>query len=342
MKNAEIRTAKLTPQAFTPRLTTTATIAADPRNIARLGSRVAGRVAAIDVRLGDRVQRGQALVEIDAVELHQVSTEYLTAQARAREAVDALARQKQLVAERVGALQDLRRAEANAEAATATLHEAEEHLRFLGLGNEAIARLRGGSIHAVERSIIRAPIAGRVSTLTVTLGQVLAGTEDLVTITRSDDVWATLRVYERDLGNLAVGGSVEIQVPSYPDRIFIGKTAGIGELVDPATHTIEARVALPNPDGALKPGMSATASIALKSRATELWLPSEAVQPHGTDRAVFAVVGERRFEARPIAVGAEVGGMVPVSSGIAPGTEVVVHGAFALRGELERAELEGE
>ncbi len=147
MQNAEVRTAKLTPQTYRPRLVTTALISADPQDIARLGGRVSGRVAAIHVQLGDPVRRGQPLVEIDAVELHQVATEYLTALARAKEAEDALLRHKQLVAERVGAIVELRRAEANAEAARAALREADEHLHFLGLSDETIRSMRAGSSH---------------------------------------------------------------------------------------------------------------------------------------------------------------------------------------------------
>ena len=87
---------------------------------------------------------------------------------------------------------------------------------------------------------------------------------------------------------------------------------------------------------------AATASIWLKAADATLWLPAEAVQPHGVDRVVFIRVKERRFEARPVTVGPERSGFVPVTSGLQEGTEVVVHGAFALRGELDRANIEGD
>lgn len=340
MQNAEVRVAKLTPQTYRPRLSTTALINADPQDIARMGGRVSGRVAAIHVKLGDTVRKGQPLVEIDAVELHQVATEYLTAVARAKEAEDALGRQQQLVAERVGAIADLRRAEANAEAARATLREADEHLHFLGLSDETIRALRTGSSHGSVRSILRAPIEGRIAALSVSLGQVLNGTEDVVTVIRSNTVQAMLRVYERDIASVQLGTAVELKVPGYPERVFTGTVAAVGDLVDLATRTVEARVAIGNPDGVLKPGMSAVASVALRGGPAELWLPTEAVSEHGTERLVFVKVGDRRFEARPVVVGPEQGGMLPIRSGLESGTEVAVQGAFALRGQLERAELE--
>lgn len=342
LANAQVQTTALQERSFSPHLETTATITADPQHMARVGSHMAGRVAAIKVRLGDSVRMGQPLVEIDSVELHHVSTDYLTALARAREATDALIRQKQLVEERVGPMQDLRRAEATAQTADATLREAEEHLHFLGLDDAAVEALRSGKTDGPLRSVLRAPIAGRVEALSVILGQVLTGTEDLLTIMLLDKVWATLRVYERDLPDVARDAPVEVRVPSYRNRVFTGQIESISDLVDTATRTVEVRARVGNPEGVLKPGMSAVAAVALQAGTQGLWLPMEAVLAYGTDRLVFVKTGEGQFVPHKVAVGLERGGYVPVTSGLQAGSEVVTHGAFALRGELERNELQGD
>lgn len=342
MKNAQIETRAITPQVYSPSLIASATITADPQKFARLGAHLAGRVAKIHVRLGDKVTQGQALVSIDTVEIHHISTEYLTSLARASQANDELERQRHLVAERVGAQQELKRAEAAAATANATLREAEEHLHFLGLRDSDIETMKNGNAHDAVYSVLRAPIGGRVESVTVTLGQVLTGTEDLLTIIQSDEVLATLHVYERDLPTVKPGAAVRFQVTSYPNRTFAGEVVSISDLVDPVTRTVEVRASLAPSGGALKPGMSAVAAIALASGDAGLWLPIEAVQIHAGARIVFAKAGERRFTPRQVAVGPERGGFVPVLSGVTEGTEVVVHGAFALRGELERSELQGD
>ena len=342
LANARIETALLTPRSFSPHLETTATITADPQHMARVGSHMAGRVASIKVRLGDSVRVDQPLLEIDTVELHHVSTDYLTALARAREANDALARQKQLVEERVGPVQELRRAEATAQTADAALREAEEHLHFLGLDNAAIENLRTGKADGPLRSVLRAPIAGRVEALSVILGQVLTGSEDLLTIMLLEKVWATLRVYERDLPDVARDAPVEVRVPSYPNRVFTGQIESISDLVDTGSRTVEVRARVDNPEGVLKPGMSAVAAVALQAASQGLWLPVDAVQAYGTDRLVFVKTGERQFAPHKVSVGLARGGYVPVTSGLTSDTEVVVRGAFALRGELERNELQGD
>lgn len=337
--NADIRAEPLIPTTFSPRLKVSATIAGDPKSIARIGSRTPGRVAAVKVVLGEHVRRGQPLVEIAAIEAHQVSLEYETSRVHARAADDALARQRQLVVERVGAEQDLRKAEAESAAAHATLREADEHLRFLGLSAEAVKQITSDPDHET-RSIVRSPIDGTVAQLDITIGQVLQGNEDIMTVANVDRLWVELRIYERDLARVGKDSPVDVQVPAYPGRTFSGTVTFISTIVDAATRTAQARALLTNPDGSLRPGMSATALVALRADPSALWLPANSVQQHEGEAVVFVRTGERRFEPRRVVVGPDEGGFIPIRSGVAPGTVTVVHGAFALRGALERAAME--
>jgi cobalt-zinc-cadmium efflux system membrane fusion protein len=340
MKNAQVEVVRLTPTSFSPRLRIAATITGDPRKIAQVGARLPGRVGAIRVRLGDAVKRGQPLFEVDGVEVHQVSLDYLSAAARLRTAEDTLARQKQLVVERVGAIADLRKAESEQAAAKAALGEANEHLRFLGFSGADVQKLGEPSGGTGHRAVIRSPIDGKVAALDATMGQVLTGNEPIVTVTQLDKVAAALRVFERDVGRIRTGGSVDIQVQAYPGRAFRGTIGFVGDILDPVTRTLQARVDLDNSDGALKPGMTAQALLTLPAGPQELWIPVEAVQPHEGGRMVFVAVAARRFQPRPVSVGDERGGFVPIIAGVAADTPVVVRGALALRGELERRALE--
>ncbi|MEO6951654.1 MAG: efflux RND transporter periplasmic adaptor subunit [Polyangia bacterium] len=337
--NADVRTMKLETIAFRPQLRVIATVSGDPKGIARIGSRVPGRVAKIDVSLGDHVKKGQALIELDAVETHQVTLDLATAKARVRASDDALSRQQQLVAERVGAEQDLRRVEAEAKANRAALHEAEEHLQFLGLSAADVRRAGNDEAHG-ERSIVRAPIEGQLAALDVSLGQVLQGNEDILTIAQVDKLWIDLRVYERDLGRLESGRAVEVRALAFPDRVFHATLSFIGDVVDPATRTAPARATLNEAPGPLRPGMTATALIALGVEVGSVWLPVSAVQKGENSQEVFVRVGDRRFEPRNVVTGREQGGYVLVKSGLPAGSDVVVSGALSLRGELERAALE--
>jgi cobalt-zinc-cadmium efflux system membrane fusion protein len=338
--NAEVRTVTLGATPLSARLPVIGTLMADPQRVARVGARFSGRVLSLRARLGDTVAVGAPLAEIDTVELHQVSTEYLTAVARAREAADALERQRALVGERVGAVQDLRHLEANAEAATATLHEAEEHLHVLGLLEADIRSLRARTTHGGTRSVVRSPIAGRVVAMPLALGQVVTGTEEVATVAQPGAVWASLRVPEADVGAVYAGAAVEARTAAEPDRPLAATLEFVGEMVDPQTRMIECRASLTGVGASLRAGMSLTAWVTLRAGPAALWIPAEAVVTREGVPVVFVRVGERRFAPRPVGVGAPRAGQVPVTSGVAAGDAVVVHGAFTLRGELDRAELE--
>lgn len=340
LKNAGIQSKQVTAGTFHPRLVLGGAITGDPKHVAQIGARVPGRVAAVHVALGDRVLRGQLLVEIDAAELHQTTLEYLTAAARLRTARDTLARQKQLVDERVGALQDLRRAEAEAAASEAALNEASEHLQFLGLTQEQVARISRGRTEGATKSQVRSPIDGQIAMLDVSLGQVLTGNESIVTVADVKEVWASLRVYERDLGSIHVGDNAEVRVPTYPERTFGGSVSFVSDVLEPKNRSADVRVSLGNTDGALRPGMSATGYVERMSGVAGVWLPVEAVQAHDGNSIVFVRKTERRFEARTVTAGPEQGGFRPITQGIAPNDDIVIHGAFALRAELERSALE--
>ncbi len=340
VRNAEVRWQHVEPGAFTPRLRLAGSITGDSKHIAEIGARVPGRVTAVTVALGDRVRTGQVLLEVEAVELHDATLNYLTASAKVRAARDTLARHKQLVDERVGAVQDLRRAEAEAASAEAAFGEAREHLGFLGLSPSEIAGLNAAGSGGGTRSRVRSPIDGRVAALNVSIGQVLTGNENVVTVADVTEVWAQLRVYERDLGDVRVGASVVVQVPTYADRTFVGTISFVSDVLDPVSRSADVRAAMSNAEGALRPGMSATAMVVRPQATPGLWLPAEALQPHDGATVAFVRVGEGKFEARAVSVGLEQGGSFKVGEGIAPTDDVVVHGAFALRAELERSALE--
>jgi len=340
-RNLGVVVEAVSPERFGPRVTVPAAIEADPTRMAQVGARVTGRVIAIRAAVGDEVAVGAPLVEIDTIELHQVSTEYQTAVARVRQTDDALTRARALQAERVGATQDLRRAEAESATARAELHEAEEHLHVLGLRDEDIVRLRSVTSHGRASSVLRAPIAGVVVSLSVSIGRVVSGEDVVAVVGRTDRVWASLRVFEYDLSRVAVGARVTLTLPGSA-REFTGRLAVLSPVLDAETRTAEGRLAFDNPDGALRPGASALASIALPADAAALWLPREAVQLHDGAPVVFVPAGDGAFVARPVVVGEEVHGRVPVLRGLAPGERVVTRGAFALRGELHRGELEEE
>src|SRR5206468_374661 len=118
---------------------------------------------------------------------------------------------------------------------------------------------------------------------------------------------------------------------AYPDRDFGGNVAAIIPALDPASRSLIAVVAVPNPDGALKPGMFGTGRVIEPSAGNMgVLVPREAVIHTGTGTSVVFVIRDGRAEARAVQVGQEVDGMVQIVEGVAEGDEVATAGADTL------------
>jgi cobalt-zinc-cadmium efflux system membrane fusion protein len=138
-----------------------------------------------------------------------------------------------------------------------------------------------------------------------------------------------------------------VTVPALPGRTFEGRIEHIGDVVEEKSRTVHVRVAVPNRERLLKPGMFATAEISATTGtapaggAPRVVVPREAVQVLGTDKVVFVPDGEGRFKAVEVRTGAESGREIEILEGVAPGTKVVSRGAFVLKSELSKEAMSG-
>ena len=177
-----------------------------------------------------------------------------------------------------GAEAEYRAAEAQVDAARAALDELEagptaEQVAMA----EAQVRQAEAAVRLVDAQIAQltlvAPIDGLVTSRSAQAGETATAGSPLLTIANLDDVTLVIYIPVNRIGQVRVGQEVEVQVDSFPERVFLGQVASIAgeaEFTPRNVQTKEARVNLvfavkvrvPNPDLALKPGMPADATIA--------------------------------------------------------------------------------
>jgi cobalt-zinc-cadmium efflux system membrane fusion protein len=156
-------------------------------------------------------------------------------------------------------------------------------------------------------------------------------------------VWLTVHAFERDAVRVAAGATARVSLAAVPGRAFSATVALVGRRVDPSSRTMPVRMDLDNPDGLLRPGMSASAWLPFgEAAAMVVAVPAAALQRVDEAWAVFLPRGEGVFEPRPVGRGRDLGGEVEILHGLAPGETVVVEGAFLLKAEAEKARGEGE
>jgi cobalt-zinc-cadmium efflux system membrane fusion protein len=111
--------------------------------------------------------------------------------------------------------------------------------------------------------------------------------------------------------------------------------------MDPTTRAAPVRIALENPDGLLRPGMSAQARVlgAAPAGETMVTVPRGAVQSIDGQPYVFVELSPGRFEVRPVERGAEVDGEVEIAHGLHDGEPVATDGTFVLKSEVLREQM---
>jgi cobalt-zinc-cadmium efflux system membrane fusion protein len=339
---AKITTAVAATRSVSSEILATAEIVPPDDGVARVGSKIVGRITKLPVSVGAMVKAGQLIAVVDSPELGTAKADYLTAAAQSRLTRETADREKTLFEKKISAEQDYRVAEAEATKARAAKEAAEARLHTLGFSDAQLERFTAEQ-HSSSSIMVTTPIAGVVVERPVSLGQVIQPEDTVGVIMDLRSVWMQVDAYERDLSQLAIGHQVTAHVAAWPARAFTGDIQSIGAIVDRKSRTIKVRVVIPNPDGALKPGMFAKVSLAgSKGEARQgLFVPSAAVQRDGDQRIVFVPISETAFQLRVVETSVHADGWVQITRGLAAGEKVVTTGAFQLKSEARRDSLGG-
>ncbi|HEX6861200.1 MAG TPA: efflux RND transporter periplasmic adaptor subunit, partial [Thermoanaerobaculia bacterium] len=225
----------------------------DETAYAEVGAPIAGRIVRLSAHPGQPVRRGQALAELQSVELGQARAARTAAQARAELARKTVERKRGLAEERIVSRGELQRAEADAAEAEAELRAAEAGVDALGVG--------GGGGGGLSGFALLSPISGTVLERRAVQGQTADPSQTLFRIGDLSRLWLVAQAPERDVTRVRVGSPAEVTLAALPGQKLRGTVDWVGREVDAHSRTVPVRIVLPNADGRLKPGMFATAWI---------------------------------------------------------------------------------
>ncbi len=344
MQSANIQFGEARQKNVSGALSASARISLTQTGSAKIAARVPGRIASIDVQLGQKVKKGQVLAYLESPELGKTRAEFLAAATKARVADANYRREKELVAKGVSAERDMREAESTFAGAQAEMNAAEAGLHALGLSESDIKALKGDE-HYSSRFPARSPIDGTVLEVSATVGQAVEGTTSMFTVGHLAELWALIDVFEAQLPLVTVGQVVELTVGAVPGVFFQGRVGYIGDIVDEKTRTISVRVVVPNPDAKLKPGMFASARLLTGDEADAgpavltVVVPRESVQKVGKENVVFVPVGDNQFKPIDVKLGSSSAEEVEITDGLKGGERVVTQGAFILKSELSKESM---
>jgi membrane fusion protein, heavy metal efflux system len=334
LRDLRITTTKTESRTAGERVTVLGELGLNQNAYAEVAAPVAARVVKVLVDAGQAVKTDQPLVELYSPELGTARATHAAAKVRADLAATALARKRDLAADKLITAREVQEAEAAAATADADARVAWATLQAFGIGAASTQP---------ARLTLRAPVSGTVIERAVVMGQLADPARTLFRIGDLSHLWLTAHVFERDAVRVPVGGTASVTFAALPGRKFEAKIAIVGREVESTSRTIPVRLDVANPDGALRPGMSATLALPLgDDTASVVTVPLTSVQRVSNRWVVFVPQpGEGVFEIRPIGRGRDLGGEVEVVSGLRANEDVVVDGAFLLKAEADKARGEG-
>lgn len=304
-RRAGIRTARVAREALAREVRAFGRVVYDETRLHDVVSRQGGKVTRLHVSwIGEQVAAGQVLLTLYSPELYAAQQEYLLARRRLAD---------------------------GAGSAAALLAAARRRLVLWDLPASVLETLDRSAAPLVDVPVV-APASGFVVEKTVVAGAAVAPRERLYRIAALEAVWIEADVDADDLPYTVVGGGVTIALPALAGRSLAGTIAAVSPTVDEGSRRGRIRIAVDNPDLALRPGM--LADVALRVPLGErLAVPAAAVVYTGPRRIVFVERPDGRFEPREVRLGARAGDRYEVLGGLADGDAVVVAGNFLVGAE---------
>jgi multidrug efflux pump subunit AcrA (membrane-fusion protein) len=167
---------------------------------------------------------------------------------------------------------------------------------------------------------IRAPFDGFITARPVAAGEYVALTDKIATLVRIGTVKLDLETPEQRASLAHVGDNVVAKVAAFPDREFQGRVIAVNASVDPNSRAFILEAAFENHDGALKPGMFATAHVQLPGTASAVFVPKSAVlRDKTTDSNQVFAIGDGKAHLHVVALQDAGSGDVRIASGLAGG-----------------------
>lgn len=299
-QNFGVRLATVTRGVFASSVNVVGVLAFNERDIAVVQSRTPGFVERVYARApGDVLNANAALVDI-------------------------------LVPEWSGAQEEFLALKRNGDAGL--LAAARQRLRLTGMPAALIAQVeRSGKVQ--PNLTITSPIGGVLQELDVHEGMTIAAGETLARVNGLSKVWMDVAVPEAEAGSIVLGQAVQAHFPAFPGMTIKGTVSTILPDTNPDSRTLRVRIELPNPDGHLRPGLTAQVSIRHSTEQSVLWVPSEAVIRTGRRALVMLAEDAGRYRPVEVQIGQDNDGKTAILKGLDEGQKVVSSGQFLLDSE---------
>jgi len=303
----------LEPEAMIPTSTSTAEILANRQSDMR--SETSGRVVAVYVEAGDRVEAANVLLRLDvgrtasAVQAAQAAV--AQSDARLDQAERESDRTKRLV--ETGGLPEQR------------LDDARDSVRMASAARDAARAEAKLARRGLTEAVVRAPFSGTVVERAIEVGEWVAPGSPLLTLADTSRLKARVLLDPREALDVAVGSKVEVSVFARPGETFTGRVVRVGEVINPRTRRLPVEIEIDDPAARLRPGLVARFIVDTGDPKLVLRVPLEGVFERFGRQHVY-VVEEGIARRQAVGIGPVRGGYAEITEGLNAGDTVVIKG----------------
>ena len=296
---------------------------------ANVFARTSGYIEKRYVDIGDRVKAGALLADITAPELdHQI------AQAKATLAQDQASLQQTQASRDLADVTNGRDSKL-VKQGWLTLQQGDNDRLTLAAQKAAVG-VAQSNIAAQEAQIrileqekayqrVVAPFDGVITQRNIDNGSLVqSGSTFMFTLMHPDVIRTQVYVPQDEAFGLGPGVDAVVRVPEIPGRAFPGKVTRIASALQPGSRTLLTEIDVPNPDGALSPGIYCTIELFIPRKTPSMIIPSDAVV-FDRDGLHVAVVENGSAHLKKIAIERDLGTEVEVHDGVKPGDQVILN-----------------
>jgi RND family efflux transporter MFP subunit len=296
------------------------------------------------VDIGDHVTAGQPLAEIEAPELDQQVLQAKANVQQAQAALDqAVANEQQgksnlelarVTAQRWGSLvaagvvskQDNDQYQAQYQSQIAGVNALEKAI-LAQRANIAAAEANLARLNEMQGyRIVKAPFAGVITLRNVDVGAlVTTGSTMLYRIAQTGTLRTYVNVPQANSSSIHAGQKALVSVTNLPGRTFTGTVARTANSLDPSSRTLLVEVQVPNPDGALMPGMYAQVDFSNSRANAPLLVPAEALMVRAEGTQIAVVGPDSTVHLQKIVIGRDYGDRLEVLQGLQIGDRIIAN-----------------
>lgn len=314
----------------------------DPKGKFFAFSAVDGVVAKLFVRTGDKVKKGESLVEIFSSQLAQIKGAYLESKAELALTEKTFSRMKELFESKLVSEKEFYEAETAYKMAEIRLNSAKSDLISSGFGESELQNIEISS--NAGKLLIKSPADGVVNGINIFSGEHVDREKELVEIGNTAEVLVIADIYEKELPTIEslfkTGKTPAIVTASaYKDEIFKGTLQSLSLSTDEKTRRPKARILVTNNDGKLKPGQFVSVKLFLPETAETIAVPYQAVMSDEGRDFVFIHYKDDFYLRRNVQKGEQFSKNIEIISGLEKGEKFIVDGAFLCKSDILRAKM---